>query len=126
MSTIDPEAVRQLVARICERFPEAHADSRTGQHTAFEVRGRRFAYYTVDHHGDGRLALSCKAAPGVQQGLVAADPERFFVPPYLGPRGWAGVYLDVDDVDWAEVEGLLREAYLLTAPKRLAASLRNP
>jgi len=123
MTVLDPEALRERIARICARFPEVHAVSETGQHTAFQVRRKRFAYYTVDHHGDGRLALSCRAAPGVQQGLVAADPERFFVPPYLGPRGWAGVYLDVPGVDWTGIEVLLRDAYVLAAPKRLAASL---
>ena len=60
---------------------------------------------------------------GAQQDLVTLDPERFFVPPYVGMRGGLGVYLDVDGVDWGEVADLVEEAYRLVAPKRLVALL---
>jgi hypothetical protein len=98
--------------------------SRTGQHTAFEVRGRRFAYYLVDHHGDGRVALNVKCPPGVRDARIAADPRRYFIPAYLGAKGWAGYDFDAGDVDWKEVSDLLRESYRLVAPKRLAALVR--
>src|SRR5690606_449811 len=91
----------------CEGLPGAEATTRTGQHWAFEVRGKKFAYYRDDHRGDGRVAISCKAPPGEQQRLVAEDVERYFVPSYLGARGWVGVFVDTGEVDWGGVEGML-------------------
>lgn len=91
---------------------------------AFSVRGRNFAYYFDDHHGDGLVALCCKAAPGEQEALVAADPERFYRPAYVGSKGWVAMRLDLDEVDWTEVRELLTESYRLVAPKRLSARLR--
>jgi predicted DNA-binding protein (MmcQ/YjbR family) len=69
--------------------------------------------------------LWVKATPESQRELRAADPRRFFVPPYLGPRGWVGVWLD-GDVDWAEVGELVTDGYRLAAPKRLARLLDQP
>ncbi len=69
--------------------------------------------------GDGRISVWCKAPPGGQQMLVEADPGRFFVPPYVGPKGWVGVRLD-DGPDWGEVERIVRRSFGLVAPKRLA------
>lgn len=106
---------------LCLVLPEAVAEG--DQHVGFKVRGRTFAWYLDDHHGDGRLALNCKVAPGEQQALVAGDPRRFFVPSYLGARGWIGVWLDLPDVDWEEVAELVMESYRLVAPKTLAARL---
>ena len=64
----------------------------------------------------------CRAGPGNQQLMVAAAPARFFVPPYVGPSGWIGVWLD-GDADWAETKELLEESWRLVAPTRLAATL---
>jgi hypothetical protein len=90
---------------------------------------KTFASFHVNHHGDGRVALWCKAAPGAQEALVDADPARFFVPPYVGPSGWLGVRLD-RDVDWGFVAGLLEEGWRMVAPKRavdrLEAGARPP
>ena len=72
--------------------------------------------------GDGRVSMWCKAPPGAQVVLVGSDPERFFVPPYVGHRGWVGVRLDIE-IDWDEVAGIVEESYRMTAPKRLAALL---
>jgi hypothetical protein len=110
---------RARLIAICRAFPEVTASG--DQHVTFQVRGRTFAYYLEDHHGDGRVALCCKAAPGEQQALVAADPARFYKPAYLGPRGWVAVRLDTGDVDWDEVAEFAMDAYRLTAPKRLLA-----
>jgi hypothetical protein len=71
---------------------------------------------------EGQFAIWCKAPPGAQQILVGADPERFFVPPYVGRNGWIGTRLDPAP-DWNEVAGLLKRSYRMTAPKRLAALL---
>lgn len=82
---------------------------------------RTFGYYQFDHHGDGIVALVVKAPLGVQGHLVQSAPERFFIPGYLGTRGWVGLRLDGRTVDWGEVEGLLRTAHALVAPKRRQA-----
>jgi hypothetical protein len=112
---------RDRIRAICLALPEATA--REHQHIKFEVRTKSFAYFTDDHHGDGRLAFSCKAPPGMQGALVSSYPDRFFVPQYLGPKGWIGVYLDTPRVDWDEVAELAAESYRMTAPKRLVASM---
>ena len=72
----------------------------------------------ANHHGGGRPAVWCKAAPGNQEVMVKAAPERFFVPPYVGPSGWVGIWLD-RRADWGELAQLLSDAYRLVAPKRL-------
>jgi predicted DNA-binding protein (MmcQ/YjbR family) len=125
MAEISADGLRARLATLCERLPETEQrpGGEGGRHVAYRVRNKNFAYFTDDHHGDGRLGFHCKAPPGEQQALVAAEPVRFFVPPYLGPRGWVGLWLDTGDVDWDEVADLLTEAYRLTAPKRLVAEL---
>jgi predicted DNA-binding protein (MmcQ/YjbR family) len=86
----------------------------------FRVRNKLFAMYASaeTHHGAGRPAVWCKAGPGNQALMVRADPTRFFVPPYVGPSGWIGIWLD-GRVDWKELADLLRDSYRLVAPKRL-------
>ena len=107
--------------KVCLALPEATEKVAWGEPT-FRVRDKIFAMFTDNHHGDGRVALWCKAPPGVQEVLVGADPRRFYVPPYVGHKGWVGVRLDVK-VDWDEVSDLVKDSYLMTAPKRLAALL---
>lgn len=103
-------------------LPEVEERPSHGAPTWF-VRGKKtFVMYLDDHHGDGRLALWCAAAPGAQGDLVSEEPARFFVPPYVGHRGWVGVRLDID-VDWEEVAGIAADAYRQVAPKGLVARL---
>jgi predicted DNA-binding protein (MmcQ/YjbR family) len=99
-------------------LPDAHEVEAWGAPT-FRVRNKLFAMYAEagNHHGAGRAAVWCKAGPGNQAFMVQADPRRFFVPPYVGPSGWVGIYLD-GPVDWTELAELLRDSYDLTAPKR--------
>ena len=113
---------RVRIVAFVESLPEATA-SASGKHLSLEVRGKRFGYYLEDHHGDGRVALNCRAEPGGNQTLVDFAPERFHIPAYLGPRGWVGLWLDLRAIDWDEVESLIIDAYRLTAPKRLVAQL---
>lgn len=89
----------------------------------FFVRGKRVvAYLTDDHHGDGRLALTCAAPPGVQEEMIQLDPARFFRPPYVGHRGWIGLRLDTDP-DWDEVAHIVEESYRCVAPATLVRTL---
>jgi hypothetical protein len=106
--------------KLCLALPDAHEVEAWGAPT-FRVKNKLFAMYAApsDHHGDGREGVWVKAAPGNQDLMVRAFPHKFFVPPYVGPSGWVGVYLD-DDPDWAELGELLWDAWRLTAPKRLA------
>lgn len=103
---------------ICLALPEAVEKEAWGDPT-FRVRDKIFA---MEKRGDGRISLWCKALPGSQMVLVGADPERFFVPPYVGPKGWVGVRLD-NKPDWDEVAVLVKRSYRLIAPKRLAAQV---
>lgn len=103
---------------ICLALPEASEKEAWGDPT-FRVRDKIFAMLK---QGDGRPSLWCKAPPGSQMVLVGADPARFFVPPYVGHKGWVGMWLDRKP-DWNEVAELIRRSYRLTAPKRLAAQM---
>jgi predicted DNA-binding protein (MmcQ/YjbR family) len=103
---------------ICLALPEA-VEQETWEIPTFRVRAKIFAMYNFD---DDRPAFWCKAPPGSQIILVGADPDRFFVPPYVGHKGWVGVHLD-DRPDWREIALLVARSYRLTAPKRLAATL---
>jgi hypothetical protein len=113
-----PAGPVERVKKICLAFPEAKTKTSHG-HLTFTVNDKVFGYYTVNHHDDGRLALWCKGAPGAQQLVVESDPKRFFVPPYVGVRGWIGIRVDIPPVDWATVAALLEESWRMTAPKRL-------
>ena len=92
----------------------------------FRVRNKLFAMYATpgSHHTQGRPALWCKAGPDNQRLMVQAQPDRFFVPPYVGPSGWVGVWLDRGP-DWAEIGELLRDSWRMTAPKRLPEAERG-
>ena len=109
--------------KLCLALPEAHEVEAWGEPT-FRVRNKLFAMYAAaeNHHGAGRPAVWCKAAPGNQALMVRAEPRRYFVPPYVGPSGWVGVWLDREP-DWAEVGDLMRDSYRLVAPKKLVAVL---
>ena len=111
--------------KLCLALPEAHEVEAWGEPT-FRVRNKLFAMYASsgNHHGAGRGAVWCKASRTNQAMMVEAEPERFFVPPYVGPSGWVGVWLD-GVVVWDDLGDLLRDAYLLVAPKRLGALVRE-
>jgi len=111
----------QAVREVCLWLPEAEEFLSHGA-ANFRVRGKTFASYMINHHGDGRIALWLSAADGAQELHVRADPEKFFVPPYVGPRGWLGVRLD-RRLSWKRVAQLVREAYENVAPRTLQAHL---
>lgn len=96
MARLSTDAQRERIIKIDVALPEATTEQSgpMRQQPTFRVRSKNFVYYVVNEHDDGRIALLCKAAPGVQAALVAAHPERYFVPKYIGPRGWVGLDLD--------------------------------
>jgi phosphoribosylglycinamide formyltransferase-1 len=105
--------------KICLSLPDVSVE-RHGNHAGFRVRKKVFAYFLDDHHSDGRVSLCWKAELGENRELADADPKRFYVPPYIGHRGWAAVRLDVGKVDWEEVRELVISSYCAVAPKKLA------
>jgi hypothetical protein len=115
----DAAGRRRRLVELCCGLPEAQAERAGATHIAFKVRKRIFAYYTYDHHGDGRIALWCKAPPGERDRLVQERPGRYFVPPYVGPKGWVALRLDTARVDWKAVKELAFVSYFLTAPPSL-------
>jgi predicted DNA-binding protein (MmcQ/YjbR family) len=108
------------LTKICLALPEAVREI-MGQHASFLVKKRVFAYFLNDHHGDGIVSVTGKVLPGDNTALAAAQPDRFYLPAYIGPRGWVALRLDVGTVDWDEVAELVTGSYQLIAPKRLAA-----
>lgn len=103
---------------LCLALPEA-IEQETWERPTYRVRAKIFA---IEVAQAGRPAFWCKAQPGSQQILVGADAARFFVPPYFGPKGWVGMWIDRKP-DWREVAELVRRSYRLVAPKKLVAML---
>jgi hypothetical protein len=114
---------RQRVSRIVEKLPAGAAIAH-GRHLSLEVRNKRFGWFLDDHHGDGRVALNCRASADMHDVLQQLAPAQFHTPKYLGNRGWIGLWLDVPKMNWSAVELALREAYTLVAPKALLQQLR--
>ena len=116
------ERAVEFVRKICIALPEATERLSHGA-PSFFVKEKKcgkkcFVMFVNDHHGDGNLGVWCAAAPGTQQSLVAEGADWFFVPPYVGHRGWIGLRLD-GNLDWEEAREFLLEAYIHVAPTKL-------
>lgn len=118
-----PSSPLPRLRKLCLGLPETREVEAWGEPT-FRVKNRMFAMYAAaeNHHGGGRPAVWCKASLENQALLVRVRPDRFFVPPYVGPSGWVGVWLD-RRVAWREVADLLADAWRLAAPRRLLTLL---
>jgi hypothetical protein len=117
----DVERVLAMVRRSCLALPEASERLSHGGPAFFVREKKTFVMFLDDHHSDGRLAIWCAAPEGVQAEMVETEPARFFRPPYVGHRGWLGVHLL--EVDQAELDAIVRDAYRTVAPKALVAQL---
>jgi len=122
--TREDERLTRLT-KICLGFPKVEREIK-GLHASFKVKKKPFAYFVDDHHGDKIVGVWCKVLPGDNVALIAADPKRFFMPAYVGPRGWVGLRLDGKRIDWDEVEELARGSYQLIAGKAPGAPVREP
>jgi hypothetical protein len=120
-----PPSPLARLRRICLALPEAHEVEAWGEPT-FRVRNKVFAMYASadSHHGGGRPGVWAKAGPGNQALMVAAEPTRYFKPPYVGVGGWVGIWLD-RDADWKEIAALMRDSYRLIAPRKLLEKLAD-
>jgi hypothetical protein len=114
-----PPSPLARLRKVCLSLPEAHEVEAWGAPT-FRVKNKLFAMYASpsDPHGVGAAAVWLKSTPTNQSFMVVGDPKRYFVPPYVGASGWVGVRL-TGRVNWTEIAGLCRDAYELTAPKKL-------
>lgn len=116
------QRILEAVRAICLDLPETSERPSHGAPTFFIRSNRSFATVWDNHHGDGRFALICAAPAGMQAALVEADPDRFYVPAYVGHRGWIGVRLDRD-----EIAGIVEDAYAEVAPPKLVeTAARRP
>ncbi len=120
-----PRSPFPRVRKLALSLPEAHEVEAWGEPT-FRVKNKIFAMYASadNHHGAGRPAIWCKAKPINQRLMIEHAPDRFFSPPYVGPSGWIGVWLD-GQCDWDELLGLLLDGYRMTAPKKLLALVKE-
>ena len=118
------ERILERLRTICLALPETSERLSHGATTFFVREKRPFLMVLTDHHGDGRFAIWCAAPAGVQGLLVENDPEKFFVPPYVGHRGWLGVRLDAT-IDWDELTGIAEDAFAEIAPAKLVDAVRT-
>src|SRR5215813_7428236 len=110
--------------KICLGFPNAERET-MGSHAGFKAKKKTFAYFLNDHHGDGIVGVLCKVLPGDNTELIKGDPKRFYMPAYVGPRGWVGLRMDVGRVNWSEVEELAKGSYQLVTGKTLAETVKK-
>lgn len=123
-SAKQPKNINQAVREVCLSLPETNEVTSHGS-PDFRVAGKTFATYMVNHHGDGHLALWLRMPAGSQEYYTQNDPEHFYVPPYVGPKGWLGVDLD-KGLSWNTIAELVQTAYAEVAPKALALDLPPP
>ena len=115
-----PDYLRGRVRELAMALPEADEVVSHGMPCFGIVKGKKFAYFTEDHHGDGKVALLVKISGGDEQAaLIEMDGERYYRPPYFGD-GWIGIRLDLGDTDWDAIGEWLRKSWLAVAPKKLA------
>ena len=118
------ERTLERIREICLALPETSERLSHGAPTFFVRGSRAFVTVLTNHHDDGRFAIWCAAPDGMQTRLVEADPKRFFVPPYVGHRGWLGVRLD-RALHWDELAGIAEDAYAEVAPDKLVQAARS-
>jgi predicted DNA-binding protein (MmcQ/YjbR family) len=111
---------RDQLVKVCQSFPQVAIEPAGDGHIAFRANRKTFAYYLIDHHGDGRIAFCFKSSLSEQRRQVRDDPENFFVPAYLGSKGWIAIRLDANEVDWEIVTDFARQAYQAVATRKLA------
>ncbi len=118
----DPRLAR--LTEICLALPQTTRQLQNS-HAQFLVGKKTFVYYLDNHHGDGIVAVTAKVLPGENTALAAGQPKRFYLPAYIGPRGWVALRLDIGRIDWEEVAELIRCSYRLIAPRKLAAAIKS-
>lgn len=121
-STEDPRFAR--VSVLCLALPESVREMQ-GDHVRFCVRKKVFAYFLNDHHGDGIVSICVKALQGENTVRAKNQPGQYYLPAYIGPRGWFGMRLDAGAIDWHEVQRIVQLSYCLVAPKTLSQTIEQ-
>ncbi len=123
MAALSDDELHERLRELCFAMPEVSERLSHGS-PSFFIREKRVlcSFHPGGHHAEGVTSIWVPAPTGVQEELIEDEPERFYRPQYVGPSGWVGVRLD-HDVDWDEIDSMLREAYRLKAPKTLAKQL---
>lgn len=125
ISVLENDPHLHRIKRLCLRLPEStvavHAD-----YAEFRVRKKLFAYFLANHDKDGITSLCCRTANGENEERVRLEPTRFYLPPYIGKKGWFGLRLDRGRINWKEVATLLEHSYCLAAPATLVRRLQQP
>lgn len=117
---VSPEC--QRLREICLSLPAVEEAVSNGE-PVWRVKGRIFAQLEDHHHNSERVGVWLNAPAGAQEVLISNAPGRFYRPPYVGHRGWVGAFLDVPEIDWEELAGLVEQSFRMVAPKRLLAEL---
>jgi phosphoribosylglycinamide formyltransferase-1 len=117
-----PREDRRLrkLTEICMTLSEVER-TECGEHADFRVRGRVFAYFLKNHHGDGIVSVCCKSPLGENAQRATRDPRRFYLPAYLGTRGWFAMRLDLGNIDWYEVHSIVQRSYDLVSARAARA-----
>ena len=110
------------VSELCLALPEATREVR-GDHATFRVHKKVFAYFLNNHHGDGIVSVCVKSELGENVDRVGREPDLYYLPAYIGPRGWFGMRLDRGAVDWPGVKNIVELSYCLAAPKTLSKAV---
>ena len=119
-----PANLSEKLSAIASQYPESVRQDQ-GSHASFLVRKKVFAYFLNNHHNDGIISIACKVLPGDNKVLCDRDSKLFYLPAYIGPRGWVAMRLDQGKVDWEDVAELMLGSYTLTAPKTLVRQLKS-
>jgi len=112
------------LSKICLALPEASME-RSGSHATFRVRKKVFAYFLDNHHGDGIVSVCVKTQLGENRDLARANPKTFYLPAYIGARGWLGYRIDRGSIDWKDVARFVKSSYCQIAPKKLVAMVKG-
>jgi len=121
-ATMTNNEKRGRVAAICLALPGAQGTDH-GDHAIYRVRGKVFAYFLDNHHGDGIVSVCVKSELGENADRVRHEPERFYLPAHIGARGWFGLRLDRGRVKWPEVSEVVERSFRLSAPPALLKKL---
>jgi len=113
------EAVVERLREMCRRFPGSVEDTESVGRPVFKVSKK---IYAMQHGADHRMSLWFKAPAGMQDAVIGREPDRYFVPPYAGSKGWIGAWLD-DEPDWDALADFVEESYRMTATKKLIREL---
>ena len=121
-TALDSKRLLEKVSEICLAFPEAIRGIH-GDHADFRVRKKVYAYFLDNHHGDGIVSVCVKSELGENVDRARAHPDRYYLPAYLGKKGWFGLYLNRGPIDWSDVSSIVELSYRLAAPRTLLARL---